>query len=155
MLNSCLHQIVVRGGPKSTTRQTVVVRGFSPASAGKPEGLHYFWLSSSSRAPETASGFSRGRKCPAPGMTRLAISLVNTASSAGDAPGAGLTISSAPYNDDGRHLDPRPRGQPLLHGLEPRLARRVEVAVTVGVDHAIDEVGVVEGRARSGRTSRR
>ncbi len=53
---------------------------------------------SSRIADETASGFSRGRKCPAPSMTRRATSDVKEARSAGEESADGRAIPSlAPY----------------------------------------------------------
>ena len=56
---------------------------------------------------------------------------------------------------DRRDLDLRAVSQLAFHVGKPRLAWRVQIAVTIGMDHDIDEVGIVEGRRRSARTSRR
>ena len=46
--------------------------------------------------------------------------------------------------DDARHRDRRALGEPALDGVEARIARGVAVAVPVGMDHHVDEVGIVE-----------
>jgi hypothetical protein len=51
--------------------------------------------------------------------------------------------------DDGRHRNRRTLGQPGLGIFEARLARSIADAVPVGVDHDVDEVGVVERRRRA------
>ena len=45
---------------------------------------------------------------------------------------------------DRRCFDLRPCSQPALGRLETRIAFRVQVAMTIRVDDAIDEVGIVE-----------
>ena len=48
--------------------------------------------------------------------------------------------------DDARHGDRRALGEAALDVVEARIAGRVAVAVPVGVDHDVDEVGIVERR---------
>src|SRR5262249_23318212 len=45
---------------------------------------------------------------------------------------------------NGRHHDRGKRGEPLLHAFEIGIAGRITEAVAVGLDHDIDEVGIVE-----------
>ena len=45
---------------------------------------------------------------------------------------------------DRRRFDLRPSGEPPLDRFEPRFAIGVQVAVTIRVDDAVDEVGIVE-----------
>jgi hypothetical protein len=57
------------------------------------------------------------------------------------------------FEPDRRHRDRRPCGEPPLNVVIGRVAGHEAEAVAVGVDHHIDEVGVIEraGRARKGR----
>ena len=106
----------------------------------------------SSIADETASGFSRGTKCPAPGTIRLSTSLVGSARSAVGTPGESGAAS--------RCHRPRHRGRwPASVSGRPASWRSTatgrgspgafQVAVAIGVDHDLDKVGVVERRRRS------
>ncbi len=60
---------------------------------------------------------------------------------------AAETIVSS-MDDDRGHHNRRPLRQLLLDVEEPRLAGRVEIAVPVRMNHAVDEIGVVEGPRR-------
>src|SRR4029077_2540479 len=44
-----------------------------------------------------------------------------------------------------RHRDRRPLGECPLHLEKPTLTGGVEVAMAIGMDHAVNEVGILEG----------
>ena len=47
---------------------------------------------------------------------------------------------------DRRHIDRRALRQPPLHVFKPRLARRIELPVPIGMHDDVDEIGIVERR---------
>ena len=79
-------------------------------------------------------------------MTRRATSAGKSARSAGESAGGRATPSSAPYKTMVGGLDFGALGQLPLDRQEARFARRVPVPMAVGVNHHVDEIGIVEGR---------
>src|SRR5262249_48358332 len=75
----------------------VSVRGFRATVREKMRPDSQAWLNNSINADDTASGFSRGRKCPAPATIRRLTSFGNCTLSALSSVDGRARASSAPY----------------------------------------------------------
>ena len=55
-------------------------------------------------------------------------------------------LAAGAMQDDRRDCDRRLGGKPILDRLQRRIARRLIIAVAIGLDHDLDKIRVVKGR---------